>query len=79
MAHANNTRTGVESGDNTYQYDEAGYYSFLSTGGPYPGSNASANGDYAAVLRAIEFMASDPPEPFMIFLPGARARILVDV
>ena len=63
---------GVASGNNSYAYDEAGYYSFLSTGSPELGSNASANGDYAAVLRAIEFMASDPPEPFMIFLPGAH-------
>ena len=35
------------------------------------GNDSTTNGDYAAVLQAIEFMKNDPPEPFMIFMPGS--------
>ena len=59
---------GYDSGKNAYEFGESGYWSMLSTGGS-KSSNDPTNGDLKAVLKAIEFLNSDPPEPFVIFLP----------
>jgi arylsulfatase A-like enzyme len=59
---------GYDSGHNAFQFGESGYYSMLSTGGKKL-SNDTTNGDLKAVQKAIEFMKSNPPEPFAIFLP----------
>eukprot|EP00042_Codosiga_hollandica_P037693 m.299968 g.299968 ORF g.299968 m.299968 type:complete len:547 (-) comp55203_c0_seq1:83-1723(-) len=61
---------GAEAGENMFEFGEAGYYSFLNTAGTQFGNDSSTNGDYAAVLQALDFLQDDPPEPFMIFLPG---------
>ena len=66
---------GVEMGTNAYNYGEAGYYSFASKDdSPSPGNNSAANGDLKAVLLVNDFLLSDPPEPFMIYLPGVGAH-----
>jgi choline-sulfatase len=60
---------GVSQGGNAFQFGEAGYYSFLSTPSDIYG-NSTKNGDYQAVVTTLDFIRNDPPEPFMIFLPG---------
>ncbi len=52
---------------------QAGYYSFLS-GASSKFGNDTANGDFAAVQRALTWLKSDPQEPFAIFLPGIGAH-----
>jgi hypothetical protein len=61
---------GVDFGNNSYAFNETGYYSFLTEAGTSFGNDSTANGDYKAVLDAIDFMNNDPPEPFMIFITG---------
>lgn len=60
---------GVPEGSNAFQFGEAGYYSFKNKP-----ANVSTNDtkirDYDAVVKALDFMNSKPPEPFLIFLPG---------
>ena len=34
------------------------------------GNESTKGTDYAAALKAIDFMNNSPPEPFVIFLPG---------
>jgi choline-sulfatase len=60
---------GVAMGGNAFKFGEAGYYSFLNEPAAVLG-NSTKNGDFAAVQLALDFIKSDPPEPFMIFLPG---------
>lgn len=64
---------GLAKGPNAYAYGEAGYWSML-----HNGSTASkwdlANGDYRAVHKASAWMADDPPQPFLLFLPGIGAH-----
>jgi hypothetical protein len=57
-------------GNNAYAFNETGYFSFLSDEGASFGNDSAANGDYMAVIKGIDFMMNDPPEPFMLFLPG---------
>lgn len=64
---------GVESGRNAFRFGEAGYYSMLATGADVAKDDES-NGDYAAVKKANAWMASSPPEPFLLFLPGRGAH-----
>ena len=65
---------GQQSGPNSFAFGQAGYYSFLSGASKSEGSNATANKDLAAVEKALAFLASDPPEPVLIFLPGIGAH-----
>eukprot|EP01121_Diplochlamys_sp_Union-15-3_P020996 TRINITY_DN8376_c0_g1_i1.p1 TRINITY_DN8376_c0_g1~~TRINITY_DN8376_c0_g1_i1.p1 ORF type:complete len:508 (-),score=74.62 TRINITY_DN8376_c0_g1_i1:70-1593(-) len=59
---------GVSTGQNAFQFGEKGYYSFLqSPTNVLP--NSTENGDYKAIRSAIKFLKSNPPEPFMLFLP----------
>ena len=60
---------GVTNGGNAFKFGEAGYYSFLSKPSSVFG-NSTKNGDYHAVNATLEFIESDPPEPFIVFLPG---------
>ena len=50
-----------------------GYYSFLYTGANQYGNDTSI-GDYKAVLDTQEFLNSNPPQPFFIFIPGIGAH-----
>ena len=36
--------------------------------------NDTRNGDYKAVLHAIDFMENNPPEPFVIWFNGIGAH-----
>ena len=66
---------GVASGQNPYPFGTPGYYSFLATGSNMSGNDTQGgNGDYEAVLKTLQFMADDPPEPFLVFLPGAGSH-----
>eukprot|EP00486_Rosalina_sp_Unknown_P014936 CAMPEP_0201595292 /NCGR_PEP_ID=MMETSP0190_2-20130828/192341_1 /ASSEMBLY_ACC=CAM_ASM_000263 /TAXON_ID=37353 /ORGANISM="Rosalina sp." /LENGTH=478 /DNA_ID=CAMNT_0048055223 /DNA_START=265 /DNA_END=1701 /DNA_ORIENTATION=- len=64
---------GVQHGSNPYPYPQPGYYSFLFNGSNIYGNNTK-NGDYQAVLDAKNFLNSNPPEPFFIFIPGIGAH-----
>lgn len=64
---------GYDSGANRYSYGEAGYWSMLSTGGKKH-ANDTKNGDYRAVVDAIDFIKSKPPEPWALFLPTRGAH-----
>lgn len=64
---------GVERGPNSFPFGEAGYYSFQADGSNIQG-NDTANHDYLAVQLAVEFMQSNPPEPFVIWIPGIGAH-----
>ena len=64
---------GYDSGHNAYNFGESGYWSMLSTGGEKL-SNDTSQGDMRAVVKAIDFLNSDPPEPFAIFLPTRGAH-----
>eukprot|EP00931_Biecheleriopsis_adriatica_P008021 TRINITY_DN109263_c0_g1_i1.p1 TRINITY_DN109263_c0_g1~~TRINITY_DN109263_c0_g1_i1.p1 ORF type:complete len:564 (-),score=90.81 TRINITY_DN109263_c0_g1_i1:30-1721(-) len=59
-------KIGYSSGENAYEFGDAGYYSMLSTGSQQSGKHG---GDYAAVAHGIDFLNSNPPEPFVLFLP----------
>ena len=39
-----------------------------------PCSDTHANGDYRAVVKAVDWMKNSPPEPFVLFLPGRGAH-----
>ena len=60
---------GVNTGSNPYPYGEAGYYSFFREASKNLGNNTS-NGDYKAIVMAQEFINNNPPEPYIIFIPG---------
>ena len=64
---------GYDSGKNRFPFNHSGYWSMLNTGGSKNASDPS-NGDTLAVDKAIEFLKSSPPEPFLIFLPTRGAR-----
>ena len=64
---------GYDSGHNMYNFDQAGYWSMLSTGGT-KSANDTTQGDLKAVMNAIHFMNNDPIEPFLIFLPTRGAH-----
>ena len=66
--------TGVAEGGNAFPFGEAGYYSFLSKPSPFNGSDPSRNGDLLAIDRVSAWLASGPPEPFAIWLPGVGAH-----
>ena len=53
-------------GRNPYSLDDPHYYSFLYE--PFL-SPIEEHGDYANVQAAIDFLKSDPQEPFFIYLP----------
>lgn len=65
---------GTASGHNAFKYGEAGYYSMLSSGSTVGKNDTEANGDYRAIVKAVEWMKASPPEPFVIFLPGRGAH-----
>lgn len=63
--------TCVAQGPLAYPHQgEAGFYSFLGTAAKVNGSDASANGVLKAVELAVDWLHSDPPEPWMMYLPG---------
>jgi hypothetical protein len=47
---------GSCSGDNPFPFGEAGYYSFLRSGGSCNASDAASNGDTQATDQAIQFL-----------------------
>jgi len=53
-------------GENPFDFADPRYYSFLYE--PYTGS-LDEHGDYANVQAAIDFLRSQPQEPFFLFLP----------
>lgn len=53
-------------GINSIKFGEPGYYSFLNDA--FPG-HANETSDYQNVLAAVQFLQSNPSEPFVIFLP----------
>jgi len=57
---------GIKMGGNAFSFGTAGYYSFLSEEGAELG-NSTKNGDYAAVVAAVEFMQERRYEPFFIW------------
>ena len=61
---------GCPEGSNAFKFGEPGYYSFLHNADKKLGNESTSGTDYAAVLKAIDFMNNSPPEPFVIFLPG---------
>ena len=65
---------GVAGGGNAFPFPDAGYYSFLSTPSPYNGSDPQKNGDLRAIDRISAWLASSPPEPFAVWLPGIGAH-----
>ena len=66
---------GISGGPNAFSFGEAGYYSFAGLPSPNcQGDNQTCNADLLAVERAVAFLQNDPPEPFMIFLPGFGAH-----
>lgn len=65
---------GVDTGSNAFQFGEAGYYSFLFDGGSNPANSSAHNGDYNAVVQAVEFMQTRALEPFFIWIPGMGAH-----
>lgn len=64
---------GYDSGHNAFPFGESGYWSMTSTGGEKH-ANDTSQGDLGAVKKAVEFMQSSPPEPFVIFLPTRGAH-----
>ena len=65
---------GVTKGKGPFHFGEAGYYSFLAGPSEKYGNDTKANGDYRGVEKSLEFMQNNPPEPFVIFLPGIGAH-----
>lgn len=66
---------GYDSGENTFEFGEPGYWSFLFSGSSLSGKDPSQSGDYKGVLDAIDFFtAPDVPEPFLVFLPSRGSR-----
>ena len=65
---------GIAQGPLLHPFGEPGYYSFLATASDKFGNDSKANGDYRAVVKSLEFMKNDPPEPFLVFLPGSGAH-----
>ena len=61
---------GISMAKGPFVYGEPGYFSFLAGKSDKYGNDSEANGDYRAILRGLEFMRNDPPEPFVVFLPG---------
>ena len=48
----------------------------LSKGGMKMG-NDTTQGDFRAVTKAISFLNSNPPEPFVLFLPTSPSKMYV--
>lgn len=66
---------GVEMGTNAFAFGEAGYYSFASKNDSvFPGNNTKSNGDLQAIELTKQWLLSDPPEPFMVYIPGIGAH-----
>eukprot|EP00117_Sycon_ciliatum_P029466 scpid56464/ scgid23458/ Uncharacterized sulfatase yidJ len=65
---------GSSKGPSPFKFNETGYYSFLASASKFFGNDSEHNGDYRAVVKSLEFMSSNPPEPFLIFLPGIGAH-----
>lgn len=66
---------GTGGGGNAFKQDEAGYYSFFGKAAENcTGSSYACNGDLRAVGDTIAFLKSDPPEPFLVYLPGIGAH-----
>ena len=62
--------TGVAGGPHSYPFGEPGYYSFLCNSSDKYGNDSKANGDYKGILASIDFLQNNPPEPFVLFIPG---------
>ena len=62
------SKTGVPMGKSPFKFGDVGYYSFLS-GKSDKFGNDSSSGDYQDILKALDFMRNNPPEPFVVFLP----------
>lgn len=66
---------GTAGGGNAFNQGEAGYYSFFGKASTTcKGAQWTCNGDLKAVVETIEWLKTDPPEPFFIFLPGIGAH-----
>jgi arylsulfatase A-like enzyme len=66
---------GTSGGGNAFNQGEAGYYSFFGKASTTcKGAQWTCNGDLKAVVETIEWLKTDPPEPFFIFLPGIGAH-----
>jgi choline-sulfatase len=66
---------GTGGGGNAFAQGEAGYYSFFGKAATNcNGAQWTCNGDLKAVVETVEWLKSDPPEPFFIFLPGIGAH-----
>ena len=64
------TDTGVPEGPNPYPFGEPGYYGYQGSRSPKYGNDSSASGDYRGILHSVQFMQNNPPEPFVLFIPG---------
>ena len=60
---------GVDQGSNPFSFGEAGYYAFANSAAPQNG-NSTSNGDLKAVRLFADWLQSDPPEPFAVWLSG---------
>ena len=66
---------GVGSGPSNYSFGQAGYYSFAGgKAAGCAGSEWSCNGDLKAVGETAQWLLQDPPEPFLVYLPGIGAH-----
>jgi len=65
--------TGMSQGPSAIKYPENGYYSMLYTAGG-DAYDPHKNGDYNAVVKAVEWMKNAPPQPFLMFIPGSGAH-----
>lgn len=61
---------GMNKGPSAYNYPESGYFSMLHTAGDVEKNDTQHNGDYRAVVKAVDWMKSSPPEPFLLFFAG---------
>eukprot|EP00117_Sycon_ciliatum_P033207 scpid35180/ scgid1340/ N-acetylgalactosamine-6-sulfatase; Chondroitinsulfatase; Galactose-6-sulfate sulfatase; N-acetylgalactosamine-6-sulfate sulfatase len=64
---------GVPAGQNAFKFGEPGYYSFKFNGSS-EAHNSTKIGDYNAVVKTLDFINNNPPEPFIVFLPGIGAH-----
>jgi len=65
---------GYPSGGNAYDYNESGYFSFLSTGANVSGTDANVSNDLKAHMLGVDFLQNAPPEPFVLFVPTRGAH-----
>lgn len=65
---------GRDHGKNAYRFGQAGFYSFRNEGGSHWYNDSQHNGDTKAAMKAVEFLQSDPPEPFVLFVATKGAH-----